>query len=235
MIIRFPTALYLSILPQKPQDGGNTTFTISNNDPPRLIPLSLPQVPPGVEYRQRGQFTSTTDGGLVYSIITSSPKTVESGAKQFEVGDVLEFDNLEPQIADPMLVSDDLTIQHNTNLLDLTDLGLSSEEQDDLESKSSLALASLKTQLNGLRASRMDIDLQIASTQKQINEATKTVGAAEILVSVDPSIQPILDKMRLKQEGLQIQLDFLVSQAGVVAAQAEDVANKIRSVTQLVR
>ena len=96
MIIRFPTALYDSVLPQAPEYGGNVTYTVSMEDPPRIFQTTI-RLPPAVERREKTDKIIDDDtrrihlGERIFTVSRTNKSITGSGKKQFEVGQVLTF------------------------------------------------------------------------------------------------------------------------------------------------
>jgi len=238
MIINYPTALYEPLLPQHPDDGGNVTFTISMDTPPRSsittvkIPAAwekkqLPPRPTGDIYSRLGQ--------RLYTTARSNSLDIGSSKKQYEAGQVLEFVNAPLSDVQPMLVADVSELRHDTNILDLGTFGIDPLEYERLIVLASNQLADLNTALGVARQGRSDTDLAINENQKDQNEANKAIRALEQLVASDPSVQSILDMLKNKLVVLQQDMIVLVQQANTYADQASALTNQILAVAQLVR
>lgn len=240
MIIRYPSGLYTSVLPKKPSDGGNVTFLISSTDPPRSL-LQFLQIPIGISHRTRDELVYTkqerrgTLGELVFSISKSNASVVGSGKKQYEVGEVLEFDTTAQISVTPMLVPEITQIRHDTNLLDYSGLGISADELLNIERAAQSAMNRLETELNAARQNRSNAEVDISKNQKSINETIKAISALETLSEIDGSVVPVIDKLRSNLIDLENTKSLLMSQADSYAVEASQIVDKMRKLTQVVR
>lgn len=240
MIIKYPTGLYASVLPKNPQDAGNVTYTISDTAPPRGANQST-LLPLGVMLQRRGALTYTATqrrlavGLLAYSMSSGGQTITSSTTKMFEAGQVLEFDDVAAVTVDPMLVAQDTSIRHDTNTLDYGALGLGTDDISTITSGASAALASLQDQLTALKQQRADAEATIATLQTQINEATKTIAAVQVLAGLEADVAPILAKLQATLAGLEAAQVAEIESANGYAAQASAVLDQITSVAQLVR
>jgi len=62
MIISYPTALYLSVIPQTASNSGNVTYTISMTSPPYGSLVEV-QLPAAIAQRQRSAIDTTKPDG----------------------------------------------------------------------------------------------------------------------------------------------------------------------------
>jgi hypothetical protein len=135
MIIRFPTGLYQDAgqLPVDPDDSGNVTFVISNDDPSRSTALTL-QLPVAEELRKRDPLIysdlvrRTAFGELVFTLVEANRNETGTNRKTFAVGELLDFTDEEIDLPDTKSVPKQIDLQHNTNVLDLEDAGLTEDE-----------------------------------------------------------------------------------------------------------
>lgn len=235
MIITYPTALYVSVIPQSASDDGNVTYTISMTSPPRG-PLTEIQLPAAIEFRQRKPInTQKPDGKRVYTDTLSSASTIGSAKKQFEVGQVLEFGISEESTLQPMLVSNVLEVRHDTNILDLSSLGVSQADITAINSSADNQFNILNAELNIIRQGRIDTETAISENQKNQNETKKAISALEQLVLSDPSLQPVLDSLKEKLVVFVAQMNALVAVANEQASAASGLESKILAVAQMVR
>ena len=235
MIVNYPTALYSSVLPQSASDVGDVTFTISMGFPPKG-PLTEVQLPAAVEDRQRTPVDPTPPTGQrIYTNTLSNASIIGSAKKQFEVGQILEFTVAPVSTVQPMLVSNLLEIQHNTNILDLTDLGVSQQDIDAINASANSQFTLLNTQLSTIRQARIDTETAITENQKNQNETNKAISALQQLVPTDPSLQGVLDSLIAKLAELQSQMNALIVAANEQANNAFEVESQIMAVVQMVR
>jgi hypothetical protein len=235
MILRFPTGLYSRQIPQEPEDVGNITYTISNEDPATstgnfiIFPIAekLKKRAPKIytdEQRRRNL------GDLIYSI-SSGGNTIEGrSTKLFEVGQILEFTDEAPT-SDVNAVDDRLEIQHNTNILDLEGLGLSAVEIQQLNVDSAALEKDLEAQLAFLLDQTADTNAAIKDLQKTINEANKALSALAVLGENDDIIAKItetLDTATTEQEAA-------ITLKAELNLELEQTRDKLYAISELVR
>lgn len=239
MIIRYPTALYKSVIPDQPSDSGNVTFVISNTIPPRDEQV-ITRLPPAIERRKRSASQVTLAqrlsdlGPQIVTITRLDTVAIESNKKQFEWGQVLEFLETSAEPLDPMRVGD-VEIQHNTNKLDLDSLGLSDEEITKIQTDARTNLDLLYDQLKTAKSWRQTTEVALVENQKFQNETQKAIAAVEQLLLFDTSIQSTLDKLQLKLTELQDINAQLREDASTAASQAFELVDRIRDLSQVVR
>jgi uncharacterized protein YeaC (DUF1315 family) len=239
MIVRFPTALYRSVIPSVPDSPGNVTYTISTTDPPRNNRTAI-IIPPAIELKKWPEVILTQDqrrqflGAQIFTVTKSTVNRASSGMKQHEVGEVLEFSDEDVTTLDPMAVAPALEIRHDTNQFDYGLLGLSESQQETLTAASTTAYRSLVVTLNGLRTQRAAIEADINQNQKQQNEATKVLAAVDT-VTANPALIEIRAKLQDTLVSLQDEAALLVARANDLAAQAADASDSLRKIAQVVR
>lgn len=251
MIIKFPTGLYETTISQEMISGGSITFLISNSDPPRtdliyskvpqgVIEIARPPKDPDIITRRKSSF-----GELIYSLSKASRSDEGDDSRQYELGQVLEFDVEAGKDVEPMLVSEITEIQHNTNRLDYDSMGLTSDEKDAIEDVSLATQNVLMNRLNDLKRSRANADQQILVNQKLINETTRTIKSLEITLSEAPdygslstelsSIELLIDKLKAKRDKAFADRDYYINRAEFYSTESSSVIDKLRSVGVLVK
>jgi len=236
MIIGFPTGLYRIILPQQASDPGNITWTISSQDPPRSdedfqeLPLAeaiRPKVPinPNDEDR-RGSF-----GELIFTVAESAQTIPGSAKKAFEVGDILGFETeeLDAEFSQPLTA---VEVRHDTNLLDLSSLGLDPAEINDIIGKSLKKQEEILVTLNEQISVVENTKVRIRENQKDINETQKTIDAVAV---VEGSGSSVLDKLDTRLEELRAEREALIAVLGVSQQAVKDTRDDLLAVSQLVR
>jgi hypothetical protein len=235
VIITYPTALYLSVIPQQASDNGNVTYTISDTAPPYGTLMEV-KLPAAIENRQRSAINTTKpDGQRVYTNTLSNASSIGSAKKQFEVGQILEFETAAESTLQPMLVANSLEIQHNTNILDLSSLGVSDADITAINNSAETQFTKLNGELSVVRQARIDTETDITENQKNQNETKKAISALEQLVQQDNSLQSVLDSLRIKLSEFIVQMDALVVLANEQATTASNLENNIMAVAQMVR
>lgn len=246
MIIKYSTGQYADVLPKTPSDSASVTFTISNTDPPRSG-LYFPQLPVGLVSRKRTPVKidlisrRANLGQLVFTISKSNRSEDNDTKKQYEIGQILEFDTLNIKPVDPMLVSMTTQIRHDTNLIDYAAMGLSESDINIINNISLLTQDDISSQLNEVKQKRLDAQNDINRYQKTLNEISKTINSLEISVQESSStesisiIEDIIAKLSAQKVSIEANIDDLVIKANEYAAQASELVDKLRSVSVLVR
>lgn len=244
MIINYPTGLYSSVLPQKPQDSQNITYLISTTSPPRTS-LLFPKIPVGVTLRERPprQLTTVerrqTVGDLVYTISKASRQSPGNNAKQYEVGEILDFDYSEYRTVEPMLVSDKTEIQHNLNIYDYEELGLTESEVALMSDESLRTFDALVVSLNELRVLRSSAEVEINTNQKIINEIDKNIAALEVIAdsydTTESDVLQLIEKLQARKATAQTALQVAVTNADLYATQADDQLARLRTIATVLK
>ncbi len=250
MLIRYPTGFYSTVLPQNPDDIGDVTFLISNTLPPRSD-LLYPKVPGGVvsKHRQPNEIMLVdrreTFGNLVFSVSRATRKEEGNNVKQFETGQVLDFNEKSGREVNVMLVSDVTELRHDTNILDYAQMGLTSEEEQAIAELSLLTQDQLTNKLNELKQLRGDAEQVINTQQKLINDTTKTIDSLTVTLEENPAsssvateisiIEQLILKLKMKRDSAFAVRDQAVSDANYYADEAVKVLDQLRAVGVLVK
>jgi len=240
MIVKFPTGLYSTVLPQKPQDGGNVTFTISNNPPPRTN-LVFSKIPPGVVDKKRDPRSKDllqrrdTLGDLAFTISQSKRDVESSNNKIFETGQILEFTDGPLRSLEPMLVNAKTEIRHDTNRINYDPLDVSIEEQQFISDASLLANKSLQDNLNIVRQQRRNAEQLVISSQKVINDSNRTIDALNVIQDrspdTDSDVDELIAKLEKKKDEAFIVRDQASKSANSLAVEATRLQDELRTVS----
>jgi hypothetical protein len=205
----------------------------------------FPKIPIGVANRQRTPDQLTTQerrqtvGALIFTVSVASRQRTGNNAKQYETGEILGFDNLWLKTADPMLVSEKTDIQHNLNMYNYPELGLTQNDVDLINEQSLSSFDIVTNRLNNLRVVRADAEVRINTTQKTINEANKNIAALEAMLqtsgTTDPDIEELLLKLRTRKLLAEISLAQAVQTAKTTAIAAEEELNKLRAIAMVLK
>lgn len=241
MIIRHPTGLYTSVLPSSPDDAGDVTFTISNSAPPRTS-LSFSKLPPGIAMRKRDPKTIdslTRRAGvdvLLFTVQKTGRSADESGIKRYEVGQLLDFTDLQPvRSLDQNLAGTYSEMRHDTGLLDYDKLGFTAEQQAVVESESDMMYRRFEIDLGTSRAAYSALQVGIIDNQKLMTETTKAFDALVAMGSVDPVIVKMITDLMIRKSDLNSERGRLVNAANDESKRAASILAKLRSLAQLVR
>lgn len=244
MIIRFPTGLYEDAgqLPVNPSTAGNVTYVISNDDPLRPKDVTV-QLPLAQEIAQRlplaydDKTRRAQLGPLIFTYVDANQTITGSNRKMFEVGQFLDFNTEEIALPDQAIPAK-VDIQHNTNLLDLEDAGLSTDEINSLIDLSTTKKKSLEDQLTATQNELNNQKIAISENQKQINEVVKIISAVRVVVNIpEGSTQhdPTLDQLLARQADLELARTSLIAELNNLNSQATVILNNLISVSELVK
>jgi uncharacterized protein YeeX (DUF496 family) len=241
MIIDFPTALYNSVLPTV-DDPGSVTYIVSSTDPPRAtdptaeIPIAEQLRPLPDKIFTRKEFRDAL-GDFVFSVSEATVTDIGSNKKQFEVGQLLnfgEFVDVEGLTVTevPTLVD----LQQNTNILELSDFGLSEAEITALTNQAELKFNELIEELNAVKTAINDNEAQIRENQKSINEVNKTIKAARVVLDVPGTVShDIIDKLVESAEELIEERDALITETNELNVLAKAKYQELLDTRELVR
>ncbi len=245
MIIKYPTGYYSSALPSTPSQAGNITYYISTSEPPRTQ-LQYPQVPLGIVQKSKSPrdldpITRRSQvGELIYTISEGLLTSTATGKRQYEIGQIIEFTEDSGAAVDPMLVTGKTEVRHDTNLFDLTSMGLNSDEITVIENSTLLALNEITDSLNRVKQLRIDTEIEINSLQKTINELVKTINSLEVTrqqtgQTGETVLADIIDKLEMKLAEITTSRDEAIVTANTYAAEATDLYGQLLAVGVLVR
>ena len=238
------------MLPHVPSDAGNVTYTISNTVPPRSN-LLFQKVPIGVVNKKKpSPAVLTYDrresvGDLIFTVSKSVRSNEGNNARQYEIGQIFDFDQTEVTAVDPMLVSDVTEMRHDTNRIDYDALGLTVAEQQALASATFVAQKDLMDQLNEVKRLRANAEESINMQQKVINDTNKAISGITITLettvvtgsfgSEGSILEEIIAKLKVKAAEAIIARDQYVVLANNYATQAASLTDQLRSVGVLVK
>lgn len=250
MIIKYPTGLYSTVIPKQPDDAGNVTFLISNTTPPRSD-LLFPKVPRGiVEKRKQPNVVVLSErrnifGNLVFSVSRATRREEGNNARQFEIGQVLDFDSISGRDVDVMLVNTVTEIRHDTNILDYEQMGLSKEEEQAIAELSLATQDQLTGRLNELKQLRGDAEQVINTQQKLINDLNKTINSLSVTLNEGPTtgsmltessiVENLIVKLKDKRNTAFAVRDQAIADANMYAEEATVVLDQLRTVGTLVK
>lgn len=250
MIILYPTGLYADAgqIPwsdeiENQSDAGNITYTVSNNVPARPQDLTV-QLPLAEEVAQRPPLAYTDKtrraqlGELIYTYVDANQTVPGSNRKLFEVGEYLDFNSPEIDLPGQTPVPSIVDIQHNTNLLDLSDAGLSTDQQNALIDLSTTMKKTLEDQLAVIQNQINNQKIAINENQKQINEVIKIISAVRVVVGIPAGSSkhnPTLDQLLARQAELEVARTSLITSLTDLNTQATTALNSLLSVSELVK
>ncbi len=234
MILRAPTGLYANVIPTG-ESPGNITFTISTQLPPRDSVLAL-KIPTGLIAPNLEQtvYSRAVYGELIYTVTSSARSNTGNNIKQFETGEILEFDAPPLTVdVDPMLVNPQSQQIHNLNYIDFLALGLDAADVAAIGSAATESSQKLIKELNSYRQLRMDADQEISSAQKQINDIGRAITALK--ATEDDSISAVIDTLTAKSLAANARRDAALANANRYAALAQTIQDRLNSISVVVK
>lgn len=243
MIILAPTGLFIQNLPKVNTDSNPVTFTISNKQPPPSIPFRVVPISPSTSARVASDKIYSADerrfvlGERIYTIVSGNKVITGSTKKLFEIGEILDFDNDFEQITS--IEVGEVNIQHNTNVLDLNNMGLTNAEITTIKQQSELKRIDLRNRIAITQASIKTFDIDIQESQKQINEINKVIATVGILYNIPTgtliSGNEIYDKLIVKRTQTEtIKANAIISREDAID-QLSSLESELLSISQLTR
>ncbi|MEM3000615.1 MAG: hypothetical protein QXU32_00685 [Nitrososphaerales archaeon] len=223
-------------IPSKPEDAGNITFVISSEDPKRSDGITL-QLPVAEELRRRSGFTYNDRerrlalGELVFTLIETTRSQSGSSRKSFAIGEFLDFDDDQIELPDITGIPKHVDLQHNTNMLDLEEAGLSKEEISKLYDLSVARKRELENTLASLKMQANDKQVAINENQKRINETRKLIGAVEQI----PGSNDILSKLKARELNLKNERAVLIADLDLLNSKIKETYDALLKISELVR
>lgn len=239
MIIEYPTGFYKSVLPLKPSDGGNVTYTISNQKPPRTD-LIFHKIPDGIVNKKRDPRTITdsvrrsSQGALIYTFTNAFKTITGNNARTYEVGQIIEFGDVSQVNAQPMLVQNSDYIRHDLNSYDYTQIGLEDDDVLMIRQSSEITLERLQAQLNNIRIERYNAEEIIKVEQKRINDINRNIAALEV-INATSDVSGIITKLNIKLNQSISTRDNAILSANDAATRATAVSDQIFTVSSVVK
>lgn len=230
MIIKSPTANYSTILPDI-SESGNITYTISNNLPPRKNSIAT-LIPPGAVL-SRPTKPKTPSGKLIMTTTGGYFSATQSSTKQYNVGDVLEFENLSV-IDDKKQEFQALDTRYDLDVIDYRSIGLSDAEIALINNVGFNENEKIREDLNSTNVKYNDTKTQISSIQSTINSIDKTIKALE-LISDKSAIEGVLAKILNNKQDLLSQLDSLNASLNDLYSKMLELTDKARNIGVIIK
>jgi hypothetical protein len=184
MILQAPTGLYVQLLPDSPTDSESVTYTCSKPLTPRPE-LLYPQIPNSLLLNvfRYGSLTESLKASRSL-VATAAGAAVGSAALEqplFAPGDVLEFTDQPGQAV--IQEQADLTVRHDLFVIDLATAGI---EDDGLTDEIKTIYAEQMGQYVLLQQQYADVQVEIDTLQRQLNETRKVLGTLAAALTVRP-------------------------------------------------
>jgi len=142
-------------------------------------------------------------GNLLYTVTNSKSNSDLTNLVQFEIGRSLSESDLtfiEKEIAN---VPDNVEIQHNNNLFDFADMGLTDDEISDLENKSRTKFNNIRLQLAITNTEFKSVQNSIVSYNKSLTQVNDAIVALNLL---DDDNDDLLTKFTNKKSDIEQEL-----------------------------
>lgn len=234
MIIKYPTALYKTVLPDSPSDSGNVTYVVSNTAPPRAD-LIFPKIPTGILSRQRLKSPVRDDHNNipVFTVTSSDKSRASMGNGLFDIGQILEFQDNTNASIEPMLVQNKNISAHAVNISDYDSLDITNEEAELIKASAKKKFDQLNRELNSLIELRKNSESEIRGIQKLINASNNKLSALALL-DQDDDLDLIKTRLINKIEDLENQKRDQIVIANDSAADAAVINGKINSLLAVI-
>lgn len=243
MILSRPTGSYNDVIPQSPDTAGSVVYTISSTDPPRSA-LNFNQIPTGVANRKRisrlpeDALRRENLGALVFTRKDNRAERISSGNQLFYVGQVIGFADEDLQdLANIQNVNTAIETEHDNLYTDGESVGLDNNEVTDLESSAVLAQRQILLELEALQKQKDNVESDIVTQQKIINEANRILDGVNVILETDPDNSEIIlikEKMEAKIEAAQSEIQSLVEQRNEIPALVRSKQDRLRALAVLI-
>lgn len=239
MIIEFPTALYGPVLPKSVSDSTSITYTISSQNPPKR-PASGQELPVAEEIKPLPAklFTKSqnreTFGDLLFVVSQATQSDLESNKKQFEIGQLLDFQQEENiDLLTNLGVPERIDLLQNTNILDLDSLGLTEDEQQEVIGQANIRMDEIIEEINVIKEQISNNKAKIRENQKSLNENRKAQQAIDSIGSTD--LSDIIDRLETQEGNLEAERSSLIAETNLFNEQAEQKFAELLRIRELVR
>lgn len=240
MIITHPTGSYDTVLPTVPSDSTSVVYTISDTTPPRFN-LNFTQIPFGIQDKQFPARTLPDAmrrdnlGALVFTTKDNKPGIIETGNQLFYAGQVIEFSDSEVvAITD---INSAIQTSHDQQYTDPSSVGLNSDEMDDITASAIAAQKQILLDLGTLQKRKDDLQVDMVSQQKIINEANRIIGGLDAILAVDPTKQEIIDiraQLQVEQQAAQAAINADIVELNTMPAAVGAKHDQLRALAVLI-
>lgn len=236
MIITAPTGLYKPLLPQSPQDSGNITFIISNNSPPRSKEIFL-QLPTSELVRREPEPEFNKEekrvfaGPLIYDVTTASTTIKGSGSRQFEIGELLEFEDFDDEEVDTYSLNS-INLRQDLKVIDYSLVGLSEEEVEELKINSLIKQNKITNEISDLSSRLKNNNSLILNNQSDINNSQHIYHSIVAVLGED---HPSAKKAKFKMQEYEQFKNELLSDRKELQLSLDNLREELNNVREVVR
>jgi len=234
MIIKYPTGLYYDQLPTF-LASTNITYNISNNAPSRSSIFFI-TIPTGEEIRQIDglEINRTKLGDLVFTVSTAKGNNVQSGQKIYEVGQILEFGDIDTAIYADKITSDVSDLSHNLYYLDFIKLGLEETDVTVINQAIQSSFDLKTTAINDLKRQAANKNVALLNLTKQNSDTTKAIAALELANSTG-ALTSYIEKLKSDLSANIIIAGNLNSEIAALQLQVSSETDALRSLGALLK
>lgn len=241
MIIKFPTGLYTSQIPQSDSQAGSVAWTISTDLPAQSNARFL-RLPLSEEIKKRSKpiFTEeerrAKEGDLIFTSLKSNVTKSQLGQRAFDLGEILEFTETENDNLAVDSVPSDIIIQHNDTLLDYTIIGLTQEDINEITNQATAKKKETETQLNSVKSQIEDTKSSISDNQKKLNEVNKVLDALTKIYTPEQLLTNSIYQKLIKNKNDYIEANIILeNNYNLLIAQSRILYDSLLQISNLVK
>jgi hypothetical protein len=166
----------------------------------------------------------------MYTLIEANKTQPGSNKRMFSIGELLEFDTEDIVLPTVTQIPKQIDLQHNTNLIDLKDAGLSQDDIDILMLASVSRKKELEDEVALLQSQINDGQVAIIENQKRLNEIRKIISAVKEINNNE-----MLSKLLARENDLLIERDSLIENVNNLNGLARAAVDALIKVSELVK
>jgi hypothetical protein len=236
MIIKYPTALYKSIIPTSPDVSGNITYTISSESPPKYD-NNLLQLPLDQEIRTYPDRIYTKDtarkfnGKLVFDMTIPSKSTDGSNSKQFEIGQTLDFTDSSSTNVDGYNL-ESIELRQDLSVVDYSRYGLNDDEYEELINTARKQMDSITLEISKTGSDLNINNDSIMKNQADINQSTKLYNSTVLVLGES---HPSSIKIKTKIDEYNIEKTSLIDNRQILQDKLQSLRDELDKIREVVR
>jgi len=245
MILKGPTGLWRNLIPLKPGDSGSITFTISNQEPPPPSSKLIPKLPDSVMARPlpvlQNRVLDDSDrrnlfGERIRSVVAGGMVYLRNGKKLFESGETVEFQE-DTTSVEIKTVPGEISIRHNTNLLDLEGAGLTADEVAEVVRDAELMRDGLRNDIAAKQGEIEALRSEISSIQRSMNETNKAMKSLIVIYGLSeyPSGNAKFDRLFQSMEALTARRDEVVTSVNKCNSDIQIMRDNLVRLSEVIR
>jgi hypothetical protein len=240
MIIDYPTGSYNTVLPQNPSDSASVVYTISDSVPPRSS-LNFIQLPTGIRNMQRDTRTLPSSirrsnlGNLATITKDNKPEQIGVGNQLFYATQVIDFGDLvEISVTD---INSDLETQHDQHYINPVSVGLDESDMGDVIANALVSQQRILEELEILQKRKWDLQVNIVSQQRIMNEAAKVLSGLDAIISNDPDNQEMVSiktSVTARQQAAAEAIEIYTAELNTIPADVRSKHDQLRALAVLI-